>query len=136
MSTSRLHELIRANADALRALHARVHETFRLRSRSPEHRQDWTDACAIFNARWDTLAFPGGYGDALERIAAGDPNAVEAGLCFLEVRPYFFRSGYMFKDILRKMKRAPLDKKQSARLENVVAAYDRYRAARRRLLSH
>ena len=27
-------------------------------------------------------------------------NTVEAAICFLECRPYFFRSGYMFKDIL------------------------------------
>ena len=33
---------------------------------------------------------------------------MEAAVCFLEVRPYFFRSGYMWKDIFRRCRRAPL----------------------------
>jgi len=46
--------------------------------------------------------FPLGYqgGGASRRILYGDPEAMEAAICFLEVRPYFFRSGYMYKDIL------------------------------------
>jgi hypothetical protein len=136
MNSSRLEELIRANAEEIRRLHTRVHETFRLRSRSHEHKLAWQRAAAEFRRRWDGLAFPGGYDTALERIAAGESNAVEAALCFLEVRPYFFRSGYMFKDILRKIRRALLDKEQALRLEKIVVAYDRYRVARRRLLSH
>jgi hypothetical protein len=52
---------------------------------------------------------------------------MEAAVCFLEVRPYFFRSGYMFKDILRKCKRAPLSREQSARLEAVMAGLAEWR---------
>jgi hypothetical protein len=131
VSASHFHDLIRANAEALRGLHARIHETVRLRDRSPEHQRAWSEACAAFHARYDALAFPGGYADALERISAGEIDAVEAGLSFLEVRPYFFRSGYMFKDILRKMKRAPLNKEQATRLAKIAVDYDAYRAARR-----
>jgi hypothetical protein len=74
-----------------------------------------------FHARYDGLAFPGGYqrGGALNRIAYGDPDAMEAAICFLEIRPYFFRSGYMFKDILRKCRRAPLSSDQAARLKTI-----------------
>jgi len=105
----------------------------RLRNRSPRDLQNWKAACDAFHARYDALAFPGGYGDALERIAASEPAAVDAALCFLEVRPFFFRSGYMYKDILRKVKRAALNKEQGARLASIVAAYEQYRAERRRL---
>jgi hypothetical protein len=44
---------------------------------------------------------------------------MEAAICFLECRPYFFRSGYMFKDILRRCRRAPLSSKQAARLKTI-----------------
>lgn len=40
--------------------------------------------------------------------------------CFLECRPYFFRSGYMFKEIHRKARRAPLSPDQMRRLQLVL----------------
>ncbi|MDP1270927.1 hypothetical protein, partial [Klebsiella pneumoniae] len=71
--------------------------------------------------------FPGGFDGALQRLLEGDLVTIEAALCFLECRPYFFRSGYMFKDILRKAKKAPLSSEQRERLEHVVEAYRLYR---------
>jgi hypothetical protein len=67
-----------------------------------------------FHARYDLLAFPGGYAsrEVRARILNGDFAAIEAAICFLEVRPYFFRSGYMFKDLLRALKRAPLTQEE------------------------
>ena len=132
MCAARLQESIRANAEEISRLHARIKETVRLRNRSPADLRNWQQACEAFHASYDALAFPGGYGDALERIAASDPAAVEAALCFLEVRPFFFRSGYMYKDILSRVKRAALNKGQAARLELIVAAYEQYRLSRRR----
>jgi hypothetical protein len=52
---------------------------------------------------------------------------MEAALCFLEVRPYFFRSGYMFKDILRKSRWAPLSPEQAARHGAIVAGLAEWR---------
>ena len=46
-----------------------------------------------------------------------DSKAMKVAICFLECRPYFFKSGYMFKDILRKVKKAPLSDEQTLRLE-------------------
>ena len=72
---------------------------------------------AEFHARYANLAFPGGeQGEVLQRILRGDLEAMKAAICFLEVRPFFFRSGYMFKDILRKCRRAPLSPDQATRL--------------------
>jgi hypothetical protein len=132
MCAFRLQELIRANAEEIGRLHARIKETVRLRDRSPEDLREWQRASEEFHTRYDALAFPGGYSNALERIAAGEPEALEAALCFLEARPFFFRSGYMYKDILRKTKRVELSKKQATRLEDIVVAYEQYRATRRR----
>ena len=118
------------NADEIRRLSARIDETVQLRDRSPEDHRNWELACQAFHSRYDALAFPGGYTGALERIAAGEPDALEAALCFLEARPYFFRSGYMYKDILRKTKHAALSKAQAARFVSVLAGYEQYRAQR------
>jgi hypothetical protein len=58
---------------------------------------------------------------------AGDPLAVEAGICFLELRPYFHRSGYMFKDILRKLRKAPLSAQQQARFKQIETSVTKWR---------
>jgi hypothetical protein len=132
MKVDRLKASILANAEEIGRLKARIRESVRLRFHSAEDGRNWERACQEFHSRYDELAFPGGYADALQRIAAGEPDAIEAALCFLEVRPFFFRSGYMFRDILRKTKRAPLSKPQADRLASIVAAYEQYRAQRSR----
>jgi hypothetical protein len=119
------------NAERLRQPHQRIHTTLEYRSRSPPDRARWTAACAAFHGRYDTLAFPGGASDALVRIVRGDADAIENGLCCVECRPFFFRSGYMFKDIFRKLKRALLSDARAARFAVVVAAHEKYRDARR-----
>lgn len=115
-----LKMLIEANGREVARLHARIHETFALRDRSEAHRDEWSKACAEFHRRYDELAFPGGYEVAGRRILSGDRNTIEAALCFLEVRPYYFRSGYMYDALLRKVKRAPLTEMQRARLDEVL----------------
>ena len=128
MDSDRLKDHIRANAEEIVRLHSRVHSTFKKRDNGPEARAEWEGACAEFQKRYDDLAFPGGYtgprgqNGARARISSGDVEAVEAALCFLEMRPYFFRSGYMFKSLLRWCSRAPLSPDQSARLEVIKAA--------------
>jgi len=125
---SDLRQQIRANAAELRRLHARMHETF---SRRGKDRQAWSEACAEFHARYDTLAFPGGYTGALERLVAGDELTMEAALVFLELRPYFFRSGYMRKKLMRYAKRAPFSKAQAQRLRFVLQRDADWRALKR-----
>lgn len=119
MDSERIRERIRENATEIVRLHSRAQETERHRQESPTKRLEWEKARAEFHGRYSQLAFPGGYVGALQRITAGDPNTMEAAICFLECRPYFFRSGYMFKDILRRCRRAPLSSKQAARLRTI-----------------
>lgn len=127
-----MKELIMRNAEEVRRLHGRIHETYRLRGKVPGAERRWQEACAEFHARYDKLAFPGGYSTAIDRILAGDSDAIEAALCFIELRPYFFRSGYMFKACCQKLKRAPLSPSEAARLQTVLTAYDAWRQAKRR----
>lgn len=118
---------IMRDADKINQLKARIDETFKWRDRNEHKRREWQKACSDFHKQYDILAFPGGYDGALQRLLEGDPATMEAAICFLECRPYFFRSGYMFKDILRKAKKTPLSADQRARLECVAEAYRLYR---------
>jgi hypothetical protein len=120
MNTDQIKETISSNTAEIVRLHRQLHETIDPLDRSKVAAEQRLRLAAEFSARVDTLSFPGGYTGALQRISSGDPYAMEAGICFLELRPYFFRSGYMFKDILRKCKRAPLSESQAARLALVI----------------
>jgi len=140
MRTRDIKQAIVTNAEAIRQLHGRIHQTFRHREESLGKWQEWKEASRDFHATWNRLAFPGGYwtdanSNALQRIVAGDEQAMEAAICFLEIRPYFFRSGYMFKDILRKAKNAPLSEEQSARLKVVLDNVEEWRRRKRDALS-
>jgi len=115
-ATDRLKAQIRRNAEEIAKLHARIHETVRERDLSEAKRQQWLLACREFRAQYDRLAFPGGLDGAFERLAAGDPATMEAAICFVELRPYFFRSGYLFESLLRKARHAPLSDEQASRL--------------------
>ncbi len=66
------------------------------------------------------LAFPGGYEEGLQKIQAGDSNAIENALAFLEVKPYFFRSQYIRTKLIRLLKHAALSGQQEERLKKVL----------------
>ena len=114
--------LLDVNAARLRELHDAIRETFRARDESAEARTRWSDACKRFHHEYDGLAFPGGLTKGLDRLRAHDPEAIEIAIQFLEVDPYFFRSGYIKTDLLRRLKRASLTKSQQQRLRNVILA--------------
>jgi hypothetical protein len=119
---------MRSESISLDYLSGNRKETYAQRSKSSEKMQEWKQACAEFHSRYAGLAFPGGYqGNVFDRILSGDPQAMETAVCFLEVRPYFFRSGYMFKDILRKCRRAPLTAEQAARLKVIEEKLEQWR---------
>jgi hypothetical protein len=123
-------EIVEHSAE-IKRLHDRVHETFKRRSESEALRSEWKEACAEFQARYNSLCVPGGWDDGFyERILSGDAESVEAALCILEIRPYFFGSGYLWKTILQKCKRAPMSEEQAARLAMLVQRYREWRLAR------
>lgn len=130
MTSSGIKTQIALNAAEIVRLHARIHATVALRDTSRAARAEWQQACADFHRRYDALAFPGGYGAALEKFRAADPSVLEPALCFLELRPYFFRSGYMRTVLLRRVKRAQLSPDQRQRLDAVLARREAWRARR------
>ena len=121
-------EQIMLNAERINQLEARIDETLKFRDKNEHKRREWLKACSDFHNQYDSLAFPGGFNGAFKRLSEGEQVTMEAAICFLECRPYFFRSGYMFKDILRKAKKAPLSSEQRARLDYITEAYRLYRA--------
>ena len=123
-------EEILRNAETINQLHSKIHETVKYRDKNEHKHKEWQSACKEFHEKYDSLAFPGGFEGAFERIINGESKAVEAAICFVECRPYFFRSGYMFKDILRKLKKAPLDSSQTKRLNQVLEAYAKYKKSK------
>ncbi len=125
--------LIQRNAREIADLHRRVHESFRQRDGGPAERAAWTSACEDFHSRYEPLAFPGGTRSVRERLRACDTFAIEYALCFIEVRPYFFRSGYMYNDFLRVLKNCDLTELQRLRYDRVRDAYLAYRRRRREL---
>ena len=118
MDTERVKQTILENVAEIERLQAIYHAARdRAWRQNPPNGREAMEAYKSFFHASVALAFPGGYKGALARIGSGDPEAMEAAICFLELRPYFFRSGYMFKDILRKCRNAPLSPEQSRRLE-------------------
>ena len=128
MDIQAIYDEISRNAMTLRELHADMRQKGKLRTEGPAAVSAWQMAAQLFRTRFDALAFPGGYGGASERLLAGDALAMEASLCFLELRPFFFHSGFMFKDLLRKARKAPLTDAQQKRLQAVEAAVVQWRA--------
>lgn len=122
---------IQQNARVISQLHERIHETYANRDDDGQSKAAWQEACTAFHAQYEELAFPGGTFTMRERLRAGDTEAIEYALDFIEIRPYFFRSGYMYKDFLRVLKNCPLSGGQRKRYDRVKAKYDAYRDKRR-----
>lgn len=95
-------------------LHARVHETFNQKNRAPEK---WKLACKEFHSYMSAIDEYIDY--AYREIQYTDPALLEFAISFLEVDPFFFRSGYIKAELLRKLKRSDLNAKHIMRL-NVV----------------
>jgi hypothetical protein len=122
---------IQRNAERIAEMRSRIHELSERRN-DPESRRAWQQVCAEFHATYDSLAFPGGYRTALDRLGCGDSETIDAALAFLELRPYFFQSGYMRETLMRRLKHVPMSDKQSKRFEAVREAERNWRANRRK----
>lgn len=122
-------EMIQVNARRIAEMHALIHKTLKNRN-TPQGRKIWECACSEFHSAYDALAFPGGYVSALKRLQCNDPEAIEAAIVFLELRPYFFRSGYMREKLMRLLKHVKMTEKQAKRFEAVREAERHWRANR------
>lgn len=108
------------NARKLRELKNAIDVTVVDRDRDEQHRRLWSQACERFHSSFDQLAFPGGLEQELSSLRAGDEQAIEMAVRFLEADPWFFRSGFIKDEMLRVLRRAELSDHQQERLRAVV----------------
>ena len=109
-------------ARKINELYDRIHETFKLRDRSAEHRERWSAACSEFHRRYDSLAFSACY-DLDGGLKAHAQSAIDASISFLIADPYYFRSGYTKEYIWQHLPSCPID---DAQMEMIEAAAMRY----------
>jgi DNA repair exonuclease SbcCD ATPase subunit len=129
------HLKIARKAEEISRLHSRIKETLRLRAQSDSAHQQWKEACAEFHTRYDLLAFPSGHNEEtfFDQLVKSDPVITEWALCFLELRPYFFRSGYVWQKLLRRLKHVALSEEQQQRFSDVIRSYGEWKAQKQRV---
>jgi len=107
--------LIEREAKAISDLQKNVHTTFKNRS---SDRETWSKACEKFHSYVSSLSI------FINRVynepEFQDEEILEFGITYLEVDPFYFRSGYIKEEILTKIKRSRLSKKQMKRLRAVL----------------
>jgi hypothetical protein len=110
--------LIAQEAAKLEALHVEVHWTFAHRDRNAESRLAWQRACDAFHSHVSALD------PYLERACNKErytkQDLVEFAVCFLEVDPWFFRSGYLKQILLTRLKQSDLGETAKGRLRSVL----------------
>lgn len=101
------------------AHHQRIDEAFLHRSDSPEAWERWKQVCADWHASRKPTDFLWEE-STRQRLRSGDPVAVEDAILFLEIDPWFFRSGYLKERVLGALKRAPLSFHQQERVRHII----------------
>ena len=110
--------LILAESAKLVQLHAEVHRAAALRDRDASHRRDWEQACRGFHSYTSPLSTY--FERACVEPCYCDRDLIEFAVCFLEVDPMFFRSGYLKQIVITRLKRSELREGDKSRLRGVV----------------
>ena len=126
-----MQSIITINAARLCQLHEAIHVTFRRRSEGPEAKAAWQRAAEEFHRRYDELAFPGGLEAGLCRIKAGDLQAIETAILYLELRPFYFRAQYHREKFIKILKRQTLPPRLQERFDGTRERLRAWREARR-----
>jgi hypothetical protein len=117
---------LKARARAAEQARLALHATAKGRVRGRAETYAACDrAAAVFHAAL-AAAYPPGFwaavGENGEELGRGDPAATELAVLFLEADPWFFRSGYVKADLIRRLKRLALSPSIAERLRQVVLA--------------
>lgn len=120
--------LIRTESAVLRALHENVHLTFRSRESGRSARDAWSRACHALHTH--VSALEPHLRQALEDAQYSNAQQIEFVVCFLEVDPLFFRSGYLKEALLTRIKRSELSAHITRRLRAVLVDAVRRRGSR------
>ena len=105
----------------INALHDAIYESLPFRTKSEAHRKKWEDACRAFHAfRHPIFEFHDP--EVRRKVRSGIEPWRSDALLFLEVDPWFFRSGYLKERLLRALKGADLNSEECDRLNRVLVA--------------
>ena len=129
-----INKTILKNTRQTNRLHQLISTTFAKRNDSKNHYELWQNACANFHQNYSTLVFNcdnfEGEDALIELLSYDNAHGVyarEFAICFIELRPYYFRSGYLYKKLLRKLGHTPLNQDQLERYHKTKIAYRQYR---------
>lgn len=113
MNKKALIKLINENTNKINQKHLLIKKTFEHRDIDPEA---WSQATKDFHSTYDQLAFPGGLEHALKNLKNKDPGTIEIAIIYLEVDPYYFRSGYIKTKVIRLLKHVELPSKVAEKI--------------------
>lgn len=111
---------IRKEAKEWEALREQVYATFKLRDRSAEDLAEWSEACKAWHGYSRPVLDTFESTAAMEQLATGDPELLELAICFVEVNPYYFRSGYLKKRLFRRLRGMALSEKARQRIQQGI----------------
>ena len=126
------HSEIKQNSIEIDRLHKRVHSTYALKHKSEKHMTDWRDACDEFREKYAELAYFEYPFDYRFELRNGNQETIERALAFIEIRPFHYRSGYIFNDLMRVLKNIELNKKQKRRFDSINRKFSEYKLNRKR----
>jgi hypothetical protein len=119
---SRSDEILR-RAAVLQRTSEEVHSTVVVRGDSVEASAAWERATRRHREAFEAM-YPDAFWADVRRLAAGEHDAVEPALVFLETDPWCFRSGYVKDELMRLLARHELALDERERLESVLLAVD------------
>jgi len=125
------HNIIKENEIEINRIHKRVHSTYALKYKSDKHMAEWSNACDELHKRYAELAYFEYPIDFRAELRNGNQETIERALAFIEIRPFHFRSGYIFKDLMRVMKNIEFTKTQKRRYDSVNKRFQEYRNSRK-----
>jgi len=125
-----MKEILKRNAEELRRLNQRIHETAAERGKSKEHLEAWKAAAKEFHEKWDKLAFPGGLKQEFQLLMEGNVQAATYALIYLENRPYSFGSQYIATSIRRHLNK--IEKQLPAKLQERFIQYKKDQAEKKK----
>ena len=121
-------QLIIDEAAKLNELHEKVHESYSYRGKGAKGYRVWEEACKLFHKYESPLD------EYLEKACSAkkydDNDLLEFVVQFLELDPWFFRSGYLKQIFLTKIKRSNISETMKSRLRNVLMDAVNKRGAR------
>ena len=109
--------LIAKESEILNRLHKNIHKTFIKRGKSKSGLKAWKEACQKCHSYKSGLDY---YTEkaCLDKAYSGE--ILEFVICFLEIDPWFFRSGYLKQVFITKLKRSDLTPSEINRTKKVL----------------